>query len=54
VQPLFVTIDPLLDRHGKVAEVLPHASPADRVAAALTAPLDQPAAAVRPAVSLVH
>ncbi len=35
----------LLDRQGKVADVLPHATPADRVAVALTALLDQPAAA---------
>lgn len=31
----------LLDRQGKLAEVLPHATPADRVAAALTNLLDQ-------------
>lgn len=44
----------LLDRQGKVAEVLPHATPADRVAAALTALLDQPAAAASPAANLAH
>lgn len=37
----------LLDRQGRTVEVLPHATPPDRLAAALTAVLDQPSATAR-------